>query len=92
MSESRQYRSPAEAGRRAAGRANAAAWLRRRGGGFEVGPAPYTPPKENQIAVRNHAVAVNPLDWGIQLAGSFLYRWLRYPAVWSTSRPRSTRR
>lgn len=63
---------------------NAAAWLRRRGGEFEVGPAPYTPPKAGQITVRNHAVAVNPLDWGIQRAGSFLYRWLRYPAVLGT--------
>jgi NADPH:quinone reductase-like Zn-dependent oxidoreductase len=63
---------------------NAAAWLRRRGGEFEVGSAPYTPPKAGQITVRNHAVAVNPLDWGIHLAGSFLYRWLKYPAVLGT--------
>ena len=63
---------------------NTAAWLRKRGGGFEVGPAPYTHPGDNEIVVRNHAVAVNPLDWGIQLAGSFLYRWLKYPAVLGT--------
>jgi NADPH:quinone reductase-like Zn-dependent oxidoreductase len=64
--------------------ANTAAWLRERGGAFEVGPAPYTSPRENEITVKNHAVAVNPLDWGIQLAGSFLYRWLKYPAVLGT--------
>ena len=49
--------------------------------GPDLATEPYTPPKENQIAVRNRAVAVNPLDWGTQLAGSFLYRWLKYPAV-----------
>jgi NADPH:quinone reductase-like Zn-dependent oxidoreductase len=64
--------------------ANAAAWLRERGGAFEIGPAPYTSPRENEITVKNHAVAVNPLDWGIQKAGSFLYRWLKYPAVLGT--------
>jgi NADPH:quinone reductase-like Zn-dependent oxidoreductase len=34
--------------------------------------------------VQNYAVAVNPLDWGIELAGNFLYRWLKYPAVLGT--------
>ena len=61
-----------------------AAWLRKRRGPIEVGPASYTPPRENEITVKNHAVAVNPLDWGIQLAGNFLYRWLTYPAVLGT--------
>jgi hypothetical protein len=87
MSESQQYAEPGEIGRlgRSAGGstarrpeparpANTAAWLRTRRGRIEVGPASYTPPKENEIVVRNHAVAVNPLDWGIQLAGNFLYR------------------
>jgi NADPH:quinone reductase-like Zn-dependent oxidoreductase len=60
-----------------------AAWLRKRRGVIEVGPASYTP-RENQITVKNYAVAVNPLDWGIELAGNFLYRWVKYPAVLGT--------
>jgi NADPH:quinone reductase-like Zn-dependent oxidoreductase len=64
--------------------AGSAAWLRKRRGPIEVGPASYAPPRENQITVKNHAVAVNPLDWGIQLAGNFLYRWIKYPAVLGT--------
>lgn len=60
---------------------NTAAWMGARGGQLEVGPAPYTPPGDDQIVVRNYAVAVNPLDWIIQVAGAVVYRWLSYPAV-----------
>ena len=60
---------------------NTAAWTRARGARLEVGPAPYTAPGPDQLVVRNHAVAVNPLDWLIQVAGSVIYRWLDYPAV-----------
>jgi len=81
MSETQQHVQP----RGAAGRpSSSAAWLRKRRGAIEVGPASYTPPRDNEIVVKNHAVAVNPLDWGIQLAGNFLYRWLKYPAVLGT--------
>ncbi|GAB2578978.1 hypothetical protein Aab01nite_08610 [Paractinoplanes abujensis] len=48
---------------------------------LEVGAAARTPPGPGQIVVRNHAVAVNPLDWVIQVAGRLAYRWLKYPAV-----------
>jgi NADPH:quinone reductase-like Zn-dependent oxidoreductase len=96
MSETQQYPQPAEAGgpgrspagsaahRQAARPASSAAWLRTRRGVIEVGPASYTPPGEGEIVVQNHAVAVNPLDWGIELAGNLLYRWLKYPAVLGT--------
>jgi NADPH:quinone reductase-like Zn-dependent oxidoreductase len=58
-----------------------AAWIPAKYGQLEVGPAPYTPAGEDQIVVRNHAVAINPLDWIIQLAGPVAYRWLTYPTV-----------
>jgi NADPH:quinone reductase-like Zn-dependent oxidoreductase len=48
---------------------------------LEVGPAPYTSPGEDQIVVRNHAVAIDPLDWIIQVDGNLAYRWLKYPTV-----------
>jgi NADPH:quinone reductase-like Zn-dependent oxidoreductase len=97
MSETQQHtqpsagvrpdRSPAESAtpnRPAARSASSAAWLGKRRGVIEVGSATYTPPRDNEITVKNHAVAVNPLDWGIELAGNFLYRWLKYPAVLGT--------
>ena len=60
---------------------NTAAWINTKYARLEVGPAPYTPPGADQIVVRNHAVAVNPLDWIIQVAGPVAYRWLTYPTV-----------
>ena len=60
---------------------NTAAWINRSYGQLEVGPAPFPTPGADQVVVRNHAVAVNPLDWVIQVAGPVAYRWLRYPTV-----------
>ncbi len=60
---------------------NTAAWMGTKYAQLEVGPAPYTAPAHDQIVVRNGAVAVNPLDWIIQVAGPVAYRWLSYPAV-----------
>ncbi|MEY9846318.1 NADPH:quinone reductase-like Zn-dependent oxidoreductase [Streptacidiphilus sp. BW17] len=60
---------------------NAAAWIKAANAKLEVGPAPYTPPAADQIVVRNRAVAINPLEWIIQGAGSLTYRWLAYPTV-----------
>jgi NADPH:quinone reductase-like Zn-dependent oxidoreductase len=61
--------------------ANAAAWINAKHARLEVKPAPYTPPGDDQIVIRNRAVAVNPLDWIIQVDGSLTYRWLTYPTV-----------
>lgn len=60
---------------------NTAAWINAKHAQLEVGPAPYTPPGPDQIVVRNHAVAINPLDWIIQVEGNLAYRWLNYPTV-----------
>ncbi len=60
---------------------NAAAWIRAKSGQLEVGSAPYPAPGDDQIVVRNHAVAINPVDWIIQVAGAVAYRWLSYPTV-----------
>jgi NADPH:quinone reductase-like Zn-dependent oxidoreductase len=60
---------------------NTAAWLRRKHGRLEAGPAVYTAPDPEQIVVRNHAVAINPLDWIIQVEGNLLYGWLKYPVI-----------
>jgi len=60
---------------------NTAAWINAKNAQLEVGPAPYTPPGDDQIVIRNHAVAINPVDWIIQVEGTFSYRWLNYPTV-----------
>lgn len=48
---------------------------------LEVGEAPYLPPREHQIVVRNRAVAINPVDWITQASGAFIFSWLRFPCV-----------
>ncbi len=60
---------------------NTAARIGARHAQLDVAPAPYPAPAADQIVVRNHALAINPLDWIVQVAGSVVYRWLTYPAV-----------
>ncbi|HET8912239.1 MAG TPA: zinc-binding alcohol dehydrogenase family protein [Ktedonobacteraceae bacterium] len=60
---------------------NTAAWLVAKQAKLEVKPAPYTHPRENEIVVKNHAVAINPLDWINQLASNLFARWIKYPFV-----------
>jgi NADPH:quinone reductase-like Zn-dependent oxidoreductase len=48
---------------------------------LQVASAPYTSPKTGQITVRNHAIAINPIDRMKQEVGDFLYGWLKYPAI-----------
>jgi len=60
---------------------NTAAWIDAKGAKLVVKPAPYTPPRANEIVVKNHAVAINPIDWIIQVASSVAFRWIKYPFV-----------
>jgi len=60
---------------------NAAAWLGAKQAKLEIKPAPYTPPRENEIVIRNHAVAINPIDWILQDVGSFIFPWIKYPFI-----------
>lgn len=60
---------------------NTAAWLLARQAPLVVKSAPYTPPREGEIVVKNHAVAINPVDWGIQLLGKLLFSWINYPFI-----------
>jgi NADPH:quinone reductase-like Zn-dependent oxidoreductase len=60
---------------------NAAAWFVKKYGKLEVKPAPYTPARENEIVVRNRAVAVNPVDWAIPLMPGFMFSWIKSPCV-----------
>ncbi len=60
---------------------NHALWLPKRGAKFEVGPAPYTPPAANEVVVRVHAVAVNPVDGIPGFAYRVILPWLTFPTV-----------
>lgn len=60
---------------------NEAAWLVSEHGLLEVKDAPYTEPEAGEILVRNHAVAVNPVDWMIPYLGKRLFAWIKYPFV-----------
>lgn len=60
---------------------NTAATIRAAYAPLTVESAPYPTPGDDQIVVRNHAVAVNPVDWIIQVVGPLAYRWLSYPTV-----------
>ncbi|KAK1999414.1 zinc-binding dehydrogenase [Colletotrichum falcatum] len=61
---------------------NQAAWLTgKKVKALEVRPAAYTPPGENEIVIRNRAVAINPVDWIKQEVGDFLYEWVKYPMI-----------
>ncbi|KAI9720178.1 MAG: hypothetical protein M1812_002996 [Candelaria pacifica] len=46
-----------------------------------VKTAPYTSPGAHEIVVRNHAVAINPVDWFKQYVGDLLLGWIKYPFV-----------
>jgi len=62
-------------------RSNTAAWLSTKQSPLQVGPAPYTSPKADEIVIENHAVAINPIDWIKQVAGDFLFNWIKYPFI-----------
>ncbi|KAE8440951.1 hypothetical protein EG329_006165 [Mollisiaceae sp. DMI_Dod_QoI] len=60
---------------------NKAAYLVEYGQPLEVKEAPYTSPSKNQIVIRNHAVAINPVDWAIQLMGAQMFPWIKLPYI-----------
>jgi NADPH:quinone reductase-like Zn-dependent oxidoreductase len=60
---------------------NSAAWLTKVRNDLEVKSAPYTSPAEHQIVIKNKAVAINPVDWGVQAKGDVIFPWLSYPYI-----------
>ncbi|MEI9931749.1 MAG: zinc-binding alcohol dehydrogenase family protein [Rhizomicrobium sp.] len=60
---------------------NEAAWLTGPHPPLKVGPAPYTEPGAGEILIRNHAVAVNPVDWFKPYIGDRMFSWIKYPFV-----------
>jgi len=60
---------------------NEAAWLVAKHAPLQVKDAPNTEPGAGEILVRNHAVAVNPVDWMLQYVGGLAFGWIKYPFV-----------
>ncbi|GKT55779.1 zinc-binding dehydrogenase family superfamily [Colletotrichum tofieldiae] len=61
---------------------NYAAWqLAPKAPSLEVKEAPYTPPAASEILIRNHAVAVNPVEPALQSLGPDLFPWVTYPQI-----------
>ena len=71
--------TPATSKRSYAMAANTAAWLNEaKAKPFEVKSAPTWTPGENEVLVKNHAVAVNPIDMALQ---SFALFPIKYPTI-----------
>ncbi len=60
---------------------NEAAWMAARHKPLKVGPAPYTRPGAGEVVVRNHAVAINPVDWMLPYAGGMVFSWIKSPFI-----------
>ncbi|KAK4697089.1 hypothetical protein P7C71_g937, partial [Lecanoromycetidae sp. Uapishka_2] len=61
---------------------NTAAWLTaQKVRPLEVKSAPYTSPGENEILIKNGALALNPVDHARQDLGDALFSWTTYPCI-----------
>jgi NADPH:quinone reductase-like Zn-dependent oxidoreductase len=48
---------------------------------LKVKTAPCTSPRENEIDIKNGAVAINLVDWLKQDMGDMVFSWIKYPLV-----------
>ncbi|KAI0602841.1 chaperonin 10-like protein [Biscogniauxia sp. FL1348] len=60
---------------------NTAAYLSAIGEPLTLKEAPYPQPSPNEVVVRNHAIALNPVDYSTQLLGTKLFPWLELPTI-----------
>ncbi|CZT17671.1 related to oxidoreductase [Ramularia collo-cygni] len=60
---------------------NQAAWLDGGGKKLRVADSEYPSPGADEIVIKNHAIAINPVDWKIQDHGLFIKNW---PAILGT--------
>ena len=61
---------------------NRAAYLvDKHGKPLEIRPAEYTPSGPDELVIKNEAMAINPVDAAVQLAGSIMLPWLKYPCI-----------
>ncbi|KAF2710009.1 GroES-like protein [Pleomassaria siparia CBS 279.74] len=63
---------------------NNAAFLTAKNTPLKIQPSTYTAPRENELVVKNHAVAINPYDTIIQAAPNLVVSWVKLPFVLGT--------
>lgn len=63
---------------------NTAAWLNGQKTPLEVKPAPYTAPAEDELVIKNGAVAINPIDWIGQDSANLAFSWIKFPFIMGT--------
>ena len=64
---------------------NTATWLTAaKARPLEIKSAPYTSPREDEIVIKNGAVAINPADWLKQDMGGIIFSWIKYPFILGT--------
>ena len=51
---------------------NRAAWLDGKAQALRIAPADMPSPGPEEVVIRNHAIAINPVDWKIQDSGYFI--------------------
>lgn len=57
---------------------NQAAFIDGKGKPTQIRDAPYPNPGADEITVKNHTLAINPVDWKIQDTGMYVQK---YPVV-----------
>ncbi len=60
---------------------NQAVRLPAKGAALEIAEVPFPQAGGKQIVVKAQAIAVNPVDWIVQLVGGLIFPWLKYPLV-----------
>jgi NADPH:quinone reductase-like Zn-dependent oxidoreductase len=63
---------------------NEAAWLNAQKAPLEVKPAPYPTPAEDELVIKNGAIAINPIDWIGQESLSMAFSWIKPPFIMGT--------
>lgn len=60
---------------------NTAAYLTATKAPLEIGPSPYPTPADDEVIIKTHAVAFNPVDIGIQELGPAVFTSITLPAI-----------
>ncbi|KAK0100511.1 hypothetical protein ONS96_007785 [Cadophora gregata f. sp. sojae] len=60
---------------------NYAAWLPANNEPLQVKPAPYTYPSANEVTIKIHAIAINPVDTYMQTMGLSLFSEMFHPFI-----------
>lgn len=60
---------------------NTAAYLTATKAPLQVKSAPYPTPADDELIIKTHAIAFNPVDYGLQERGPETFPWLTFPTI-----------